>query len=371
MSKVLHASSFERYLLCPGSLDAEEGLPDTKSDEADSGMKVHNALRLFFSNTVGDLNDAAKVCALEDREEIIFKWFVNNALTVIEKHGGAIKQYPEFKFEDTGDSIVGTSDLIVRCKDGALLVFDWKTGYGKQLTADKNLQLRVYAVKTAERFGCISVLAYLFSAGNYVEDSAFSSAEYGPDEITEAKKEIYAIRDRCLCSCAKRIPGAEQCKYCKASGTERCPESLEFKKHQEMALTIRTPLTPEMAAKCSTIWDNIKTFEAAAKGFKRMVKDELARNPDGIPGLRLEPPESKREITNPEKVFEIGVNEGWFDQPSFVSKAVTIKIGELVKLVKTNLKITQKEATELVNTSLGIAGVLKFEPKEQAVERIK
>lgn len=369
--KTIRASTMERIFLCPGSFYAEQGLPDIKSNVADSGTRIHNALRLYFSTLIGDLSDIAAVCNLDDRESIMLNWFARTAVTAIEQHGGPVKHYPEFKLEDTGDGITGTADLIVRCKDNQILLIDYKTGYGKQLTAEKNLQMRVYVVKTAEIFGCISVLAYLFSAGNYIEDSVFSSAEYGPDEIAESKKEIYAIRDRCLCDCAKRIPGAEQCKYCKASGTERCPESLEFKKHQEMALTIRTPLTPEMAAKCSTIWDNIKAFEAAAKGFKRMVKDELARNPNGIPGLRLEPPESKREITNPEKVFEIGVSQGWFDQKMFVSKAIKVTIGELVKLVKTNLDITQKAATELVNKELTEAGALKFEPKEQAVERIQ
>jgi len=370
MEKSLHASSFERYLLCPGSFAAEQGLPDTTSDEATSGQKIHNALRLYFSGTVKDLADVAKVCKLDDREEIILNWFARNAETIITEHGGAAKCYPEFKLNEDGDRITGTADLIVRCKDNQILLFDWKTGYGKQLTAEKNLQLRVYAMKIAEQFGCIRILACLFSAGNAVEDSAFSFAEYGPDEIKESKKEIYAIRDRCLAHDAKRIPGPEQCKYCKAAGNpDRCPKSLA--RHNQLALTVRKPMTPELRAKCAVIWDNIKAFEAAAKGFKLMVKDELAANPDGIPGLKLKAPESRRVITDANKVFEIGIQREWFDQSAFVSKAVTVKIGELVKLVKAGLKVTQKEATETVNTELGNAGVLKFEPKEQAIERIE
>ncbi|MFA5130651.1 MAG: DUF2800 domain-containing protein [Patescibacteria group bacterium] len=360
----------ERLLRCPGSLKAEEGLPDIKSDAADSGTKIHNALRLLFQDMKPD--EAEKVCQLNDRELSVAKWFFNVAKKEIEKHGGAARLYPEFKFPDESDGFTGTADLVVRCNDSAVLLFDWKTGYGKQLTADKNLQLRTYAVLTAETFGCISVLAYLFSVGNAVEDSAFSCSEYGPDEIAESKKELYAIKTKCLQPDAPRITGKEQCQWCKASGNpERCPESMEFKKQISNALAIRTPLTPSMRKQCADIYDQIKAFEKAAKNFKQLVKDELHNDPNSLPGLRLEPAESVRKITNPEKVFEIGVSNGWFSQTDFVSKVITVKIGELVKLVKANLKVTQKEATETVNSGLSNANALKFEEKEPSVERVE
>lgn len=370
VAKIIHASSMERRFLCPGSLAAEDNLPDIKSEDADSGTRIHTALRLNFTGM--KKNETITLCKLDERETLVFKWFVDIAEREILSHGGAAKTWPEFKFPYVDDGLTGTADLIVRCRDRAVLLFDWKTGYGKTLHAEKNLQLRVYAVKTAETFGCVSVLAYLFSAGNAAEDSAFTSCEYGPDEIAEARKEIYAIRAACLRPAANRLPGAEQCKWCKACGNpDRCPESIEFQKQVATALTIQTPLTPAMRKQCAGVWDNIKAFEKAAKNFKQLIKNELTREPDSIPGLRLELPESVRKITNPEKVFEIGMANGWFDQVSFVQRVISVKIGELVKLVKNHLQLTEKEAAEVVNTELLREDAMRFEEKERSIGRVE
>jgi len=364
---IIRCSSLERRFNCPGSLAAEDGLPDKPSTVADSGTRIHNGLRLYFSGTVTDLADIAALCKLDEREAIILKWFAKHADDEIKNHSGALKCWPEFYMSETKDGVKGTADMVAHCQDNSFHCFDWKTGYARQITAESNLQLRAYCLKVAERFGCLEVTGHLYSAGDDPADAAFTSVLYGPDELAESRKEIYFIWQKCLSENAQRNPGKAQCQYCKACGNpERCPESIALLSKSNMPV-ITPELTPELAIKCPAIFEGIQAFETAARAFKSFIKDKLKENPDCIPGLTLKPGATRREITDSEAVFNLGLQSQWFSQDEFVKKVISISIGDLTSLLKSNLKLTQKAATELINTELIKINVLETKQNEPSV----
>lgn len=362
---IIRASSLERRFLCPGSLKAEEGMPDIPSKAADSGNKIHNALRIYFSGTAGNLDDIATVCKLDNRESIVLRWFANNADTEIENHGGADKRWPELHLPDTGDGIEGTSDLVVHCNDNTWHVFDWKTGYGKQITATMNLQLRAYCVLVAEKFGLFHVKGHLYSAGDDPADSAFTSVTYGPDEIEESRKEIYAIRDACIAENAPRIPSLTGCKWCRACGNPtKCNESCQIQE-DNLPDIIEQPLTPELVARLKPLYLAFKQAESAQKRFESWLKNILATQPGTIPWAKLAKPSQQREVTDAEKAFIVGCTEGWFTQPEFVRKCITVKVPAIEKLAKRYKK--HKEVTD----KLMDAGALEIKSKQPAIELMK
>jgi len=369
-AQAIHISSLERRLGCPGSLAAEEGLPEKDSDMADSGRKVHNALRLYCGSTISDTQDVITLCKLDERETIVFSWFINRAETTMNAEEVTDRQ-AELELPDTGDWIVGTADLVGRAGPDKMIVWDWKTGWGRQIVATKNLQLRGYIVKVSDMFGCANIDGHLFACGNQAEDMAFTSVSFGPDDIIAARREINSIRDKCFVNNAKRIPGGEQCKWCLAAGNEsHCPESCEWQSAESDLLVIQDPITRAMAPRCADILSTVEAFEKSAKAFKAMLKDKLMREPDSIPGLGLKPGNDIRNIIDATRAFEIGAAEGWFTQESFVSEAITVKVGKIEKLAKAELKgkVKAKDIKDLVNTKL--AEVIEVKTNAPSITRV-
>ena len=359
---ILRASTFERRL-CPGSVKAEEGLPEVPDTDgaANSGTKTHNALRMHFSGTITNIKDIVTVCELNERETIVLSWFIGRAETIIANHGGAKKVYTELVLEDTGDKIKGTADMLVICNDDTWHLFDWKTGQGEQITAEANLQLRVYALKVVEKFGCIHLTAHLFAAGNDPKDAAITTCNYGPDEIAEARKEIYAIRDACFADNAPRLPTSERCKWCRALGNpSRCPESCRTPT-VDLPAIIAQPVPPELASRLKSIYLAFKQASSAQERFEKWLKDMINTNPTVVPWAKLAEPKERRTITNAEAAFSIGMKEGWFTQDEFVKDCITVKVPAIEKLAKRTKKnkevqslLIQAEALEVKLTQPSI-----------------
>lgn len=365
---IIHASTMERRFRCPGSLAAEDGLPELTVDPiSQSGQRIHLALKNFFACYFSPLNYREMV--LKEREENIFNTFSKKVMLEIEDNcifaRNTIKVIPELELPENGDGICGTADLVIQFANEKWAVWDYKTGYAKQIQADKNLQLRTYIVKLDNLYDLNEITGHIYSAGD-VGEAKFSSVLFSEQDINAARCEIYSIRDKCHLPDAKRSTG-EWCQYCRANGNVqgRCPESLIIPQVPAIAVS---RMTPELAEKVAPNLLAINVFMKAAKAYKAYIKHQLETNPDSIPNVALKPGKSRRSIESPQDVFALGLREGWFDQETFVSQCVNVPIGELVDVVKENLGVSLKEADSIVTAKLQEQELIQYKQDDPILE---
>lgn len=341
--KKIHCSTLERRYLCPGSYNAEDGLPDKDSPEAAIGRKIHKALAgmnkyLFIQDYIDKLIADHE---LNSEQEKIFRIFFSHVEKIKNRHGGIEVSYAEELHEN--DNLTGTADLIFKAGDGTWHIIDYKTGYGEVEPADRNKQLFGYVVLFQEIYKYERIYGHILSYGNEGEDR-ITEAEFGPSEIEAAKSFIMDIVKDCIENKPDvRVSSKTACQYCRACGNpERCQESLVLPVNVPM---YANALTPAVAAQCAEIYDRCAAAEVAINSFKEWARGILETQPDALPGLQLKPGQLRREITDAQKAFELGMAAGiWTDASEFL-RAVTVKISVIQDMAKEAkkgvIKVTQ------------------------------
>lgn len=361
---IIRASKMERVFRCPGSMKAEEGLEESKlSPEdkamADSGNRVHEALMQCFGRNITDLNDLAVLCHLTDDEKVKAKWFINHVDTLANIHGGINMKWAELKLPETDDGISGTPDLIIHCHDETYHLIDYKSGWGRQIEAHRNLQLRTYIVKAAEQLSIMLVTVHLFSWGNNPDEGTI----YGPDEINAAKHEIYRIRDAARLPNAPRNPHPAACRWCRANGNpDHCPESC---KPTTAFIVPAQPLTPEIVGKMKDIYLMFKVAAQAKTRFDAWLREQMTTVPELITWAKFAKPGQRRTITDATKAFGIGIKNGWFDQSEFVKNCITVKVPAIEKLAK------RQKLDKTVEPALTAARALEIKENKPSIELIE
>jgi hypothetical protein len=318
------ASGFERIVLCPGSWKAEWGLPSASSAEAESGTRIHAAL-------------AGEVAALSPDEETCRDNCLSLANELIDAYLGDAKEPTRFLKEQR----LWTSDEAVSCKADLLAVsgrravlIDYKTGRGDVESAEGNYQLMVGAVAAADELDLDSVVVAIIQPW---ASPQVTQAVYGELELDNAREIIQQALAEANHTNPPLVPGEKQCRYCKARAT--CPAAK--REVESLGMTTLTRNNNEVMAgsdmaaflaKCSMASSVIAAAKAKAK--------EMLEQGIEIPGWKLSPGAKRREVTQPDVVFQRTVELGV--QASDFMSAVDITIGGLEKLVKkaTGLKGT-------------------------------
>lgn len=163
------------------------------------------------------------------------------------------------------------------------LVIDWKFGRDPVDRAEVNLQLRPYAIIAAQEKPTIELTTVAIVQPTVAPEDRVTVAQYTRDDIQTAKAELNDILVAASKPDAPRKPGAH-CRYCKALGTSRCPESTE----QAMSLVPLTnaqvmPTGAELA-KFIGAW---KLMEPMGKVLLEHAREQLQADPDSIPGWYL------------------------------------------------------------------------------------
>ena len=218
----LSASGSHRWLYCPGSVKAEEGLPDTRSFFADEGSAAHELMEVCLLTDVSAFD-------WEGRQLVEY-----NAITVSREMAEGVQFYIDYvrlfdsqnvemhvekrlDFSAWVPDGYGTADTII-FGNGTVDVFDLK--YGKNIvSAQGNTQGILYMLGAIE--------------DELVETHTFRFHIVQPrldhvDVYTLTRSQLLElgewIRERAtlaLLPDAERTPGEDQCKYCKAKAT--CP----------------------------------------------------------------------------------------------------------------------------------------------------
>jgi len=342
-------------------------MPEPKGEERDSpeaasGKRVHAALALVFGMGM-TLDEASAAVELQDDEPDTVKQFAGAVESIEERNGGAIAHICEESREDAEIGITGTPDLVSLCADGCVVILDYKSGWGKQIDATLNLQLRGYAILVAKAFpdsiadGRKIKCCIISRVGNR---NAGKVVEYGAADIASARDEISAIVATCQGEDAPRNTSLAACRYCRANGNpQACPESIVAAKGWQDVVAVVpvgiAPLAADVAPQVRDWFQACKVAEAGIAAFKAWLREYLKAYPDGLPGLALKPGKTSRKIIDPEKVFSVGFEQGWFTQQQFVAECVSVSLPSVETLARKSKDWTAKEAKQNVAAALGSA----------------
>jgi len=347
----IHCSKLPRVALCPGSYFAEQGITDESGEAAESGSRVHDALsKVITLKTMADRDVLAetidKVCAKVclkgkkgDRERFIVAWFAHKVFTVCEENGGA----KHIKAEASVDAIisekpavsaVGTCDLFIDMMNKSCHLFEYKSGYLGVETSDKNEQAKGYAVGNCRRERITEVTVHMLVAGNVGEET-HTRTTYGGQDLVDAETALTRICVSAVLPGAKRVPGEEQCKYCLASGTERCRETVvaveQFHDH------VKSMSKPEAvfgqldpATRAQTV-AMCKIVAAVSQKVLDCARVMLTEDANAIPGYTISEGARERKVLDPSHAYDL-VAEVTAITPAQFASACSVKLGDLEQM---------------------------------------
>jgi hypothetical protein len=360
----IRCSSLPRLAACPGSLKACEGIPSKSSAVSEMGTQTHQAIEDHFMRVPCSV-------VLDDRQQRVSGWFIYNAEEIIASHGGARDVYPELQLSGIiadGFEITGKPDLIVLCNDGKWLLFDWKCGFAEVPKAAANIQLMGYAWLLSTNEGiCAGIEAYLFNAGGD-RDKSMTGTSYDRDSIGLAKCKLTDIVQSAVLRDV-RNPGDDQCKYCQAKCSTRCPETLES---LTMPPIVRECLLPENKEEAAALRKAAKSFIALAESYIDRIDAEVRAYPEEWAGqFVLQSTGSTRKIESAQEAYRVIVEENAMLSAEQFLGLVSVPIGKLEAALKEPLKDTGvpvKDHKAFVAALLG--DNLKSEEKAMSVKAV-
>ena len=281
------ASNAGRYAACPGSHRACIGLPDTTSEDAARGDRIHAWLEGMANGTIPppladpEERDVAERCLRQSGE-------------LIREHVGVeCERLVEKRLWDSFRTWSGKADLVVIDLLGRAIVIDYKTGRGEVEEATGNLQLRALAALVAIHY-TVDVVTVAIVQPLAGPPSVCRYEAWGLDK---AAIEIDDIMAKANATGQPRNPGP-WCQYCRAAGTAHCPESKEnvrvvavqgagVQRNQDIGMMLHFA----------------DAAEAAICNIRAQAKSILQAG-GTVPGWELRPGRATERITDPELVAE-------------------------------------------------------------------
>lgn len=306
------ASNAHRYVQCPGSHAASEGIPDEASEDAALGNEVHDILAGVRRDGSPEAEDLARQCSAQEHK--LLEAFL--ALANGNNKYGTVRE--DRIWTSTGEyRWSGKPDVVHVCGSHGLVI-DYKTGRGDVEDAASNMQLRWLAVLAARQYGLDRVTVAIVQP----LVGCPTTCTYDADDLLCAEEEANATvealygRDR-----DTRRAGA-WCKYCRARGTARCPESMA----PALAIVGKPVLFDGLQA---TDWlEACDVAQGAIDAYRKLAKAHLEAG-GVIPGWRLKPGATVAKITAPEVVFARFAEAGGTGEE--FTRCVTVRKGDLAK----------------------------------------
>ncbi len=285
-------SSLERRALCPGSYNAEDGLPEIPSEDSKEGDMLHNCCAT--RSTPESLTMEQKECV--DRSTILIDSLID------ENEATITKTEEKLTICNGAGKIIsyGTPDFYcVNMETKKGVIEDHKFGRIKVEDVENNLQLAAGAVAIWLKYGVFEIRAVVN------QPRCGKPSEYTFRDFRSIHNHIQNVITKSMDEHAPRIPGAKQCRYCKArfSCAERQAQSTEL---VSLTQSITSPeallaLPPETL---SDYLDKTKALSDAIDMIKAAVKIKAGDSEDNKCGAyELRTFSGKRNVPDINEAF--------------------------------------------------------------------
>ncbi len=310
----LSASASHRWILCPGSVKAEENIPSVQNKYADEGTLAHEiAAKLLNKEDISNLTISSEM-----KENIqLYIDYINDISprdiwypeVLIEKMVSFAHIVPEG---------FGTADAII-IGNNAIHIVDFKYGMGNPIQAEKNTQLILYAIGAYKELKVKDFIEEITLHIVQPRINNFDKWTISIKELAFFEGYIKAKGEEALREGAPRLPNDIACKWCKANTS--CPALYNF---------ISDIIKPDEETiddnKIKNILDNSKLIKNYLTSIENKVFDQLSSG-EYFPGYKLVSGRNIRKIKIDinDKLFELLGEKAYIKSP--------IKVKDLEKFV--------------------------------------
>lgn len=341
----LSASGSHQWIACPGSVAAQEGIPNQSSHFADEGSAAHELAEICLTQHINCDSwvgkDLIEWNAIEVDEAMAN--YVQQFVDYVRLLGG--EQYYEHRvcYEDWVPGGFGTSDAIVIDGDH-LHVVDLKYGQGVRVDATENTQGILYALGAYSEFELTHQITKVSIHIVQPRLDHIDVWDVSSVELLRWGADLNRYAERALAPDAPRVPSEDACRFCRAK--DRCVELARF---AEKTLLVQFDAfdQPDVAEltdeQIKTVLDNRKLILSWMDALEQRVVAQLM---DGkpFPGYKMVEGRATRSWSlddtplietltalglNPEAIIETKVRS-----PAQVEKLLGKKrVGEIADIV--------------------------------------
>lgn len=211
----LSASGSHRWLVCAGSVEAEEGYKNSSSSPAQEGTAAHELADICLRSGdsadkyLGEVIEKIKV----DGEMVEY---VQGYLDYVRSFDGELLSEQQVDYSPWVIGGYGTSDCII-ISDDTVRVVDLKYGKGLAVQAENNSQGLLYCLGVYNDFGYLLDAQDTFIVDIYQPRIGnFSQFEISLKDLLKWGDWVSMRADLALSKNAERTPGEKQCQWCLA-----------------------------------------------------------------------------------------------------------------------------------------------------------
>lgn len=218
----LSASGSKRWMSCPGSIKAEDGMPDGSSVHAMYGTAAHELAEMCLTKG-HDADRYAGKTLPESKHVVDHEMIVNTQSYVdyVRAVGGHQLYEVRVDFSPWVPDGFGTSDAIVYDDEGVLHIIDLKFGKGVRVFAEENTQAQLYALGVVNDFGPLFEVDKIRVTIVQPRLDHVDSWDTTYDDLMVFGDRASAAADLALSDNPPRNPSEDACQFCRAKAT--CP----------------------------------------------------------------------------------------------------------------------------------------------------
>lgn len=286
------ASKAHQWLNCPGSVNAQRGLPDDKSEYAEEGTLAHAYADAVFKNDEVSLH-ALSVSVSSEMAGHVMKYVQD--VTELAQGDAIASEFMASIEHITGEKgAVGTADAVVlRADTFEIQIHDLKYGFNP-VDAVGNEQMPMYSLAVLDDMDPDGMVYGVETVRMFIHQPRINKTSEW--RVSRAELEEWRVKYRQGAVAADdpnapRIPGDKQCEYCKAKTA--CPEALA-RVTTECEGMFELCIDSEDGKKV-TIKDDSRVYEFAQHiDYIRMICDAVEKkifadllNGKPVPGKKL------------------------------------------------------------------------------------
>jgi hypothetical protein len=294
----LSASGSHRWLACPASVTAEQGLPETRSSFANEGTAAHELAEIVLRTQddcapwIGSVLPETKWTVDQEMADYV-QQYVDYAREQMSHARNAFAAFEvRVDFSDWIPGGFGTCDALIISGDTAHVI-DLKYGKGVPVSPVENTQAMLYALGAyADAVGIVEIKQVQITIVQpRVFDGEPQSWTISVEDLLRWGEWAKQRAEACLAPDAEFVPGDKQCQWCKAKPTCRALATMTEKTIMAEFEDISTPdaLRPVNRMTDAEIAEVLRA-KALISSWLEAVEDRVVERlteGEGFPGYKL------------------------------------------------------------------------------------